>query len=191
MKVKEISIEQWQNLISKFPQATLFHATKCIQGLRKGFPHVEVRPYAILNEENEVIGLSPLGFTQKGPFKILGSPLPLLFTPYQLPLLQDFSCIALDQVLKLTVEMFKPRYFVASFPPDMRNIIQSNKTTMRWKPPKILVNLPVGAEKPWKGLKAQTRNQVRQAERQGVEACEPKSIDKWLKDYYEMHKKCI
>lgn len=50
------------------------------------------------------------------------------------------------------------------------------------------LDLTKGADKLWKNFRAETRNQVRQAEKRGVEIYEPKSLGDWLEDYYAMHK---
>ncbi len=185
MRLKEIGIEEWAERIKGYPRVSLFHTCEWLKILKDGFTHTEIKLYAVLDEKNMAIGLLPIEVTQKGPFKVGGSPLPGLFTPYQGPLLLNFSESVLGGMLKLTTQLVKPRYFALSLPSDGegRKLVGSG-----WELKKtIVVNLTLGSEQLWKNFKAETRNQVRQAERQGVEIYEPKVLDDWLADYYAMH----
>lgn len=189
MKLKEISTEEWQDHSGKFPQASFFHTLEWLQVLRMGFPHVEVKLYVILNEQDKIIGLLPVELAQKGPFKLGGSPLPGLFTPYQGPLLLESSNAVLKKVPVRAAEMLKVHYFALSFPPDDQNGMPLGEDSANWEVKKtLLLDLTKGPEELWKNFKAQTRNKVRQAERQGVEIYEAESLDSWLEDYYVMHK---
>lgn len=188
LRLREIGIEEWAELVEEHPRATLFHTREWLQVLRDGFSRIEMRLYIIVDEENRPIGLLPMEFTQKAPFKLGGSPLPGLFTPYQGPLLLDVPEVPVEEVLGLVVEILKPHYFALSLSPDMRNSVPTDRASANWELRKtIIVNLTVGPEKLWKSFKAETRNQVRQAERRGVEIYEPKSLDDWVQDYYAMH----
>jgi len=186
MRLEEVGIEEWTERTKGYPRASLFHTREWLKILKDGFPRIEIKLYAVLDEKNMAIGLLPIEVTQKGPFKVGGSPLPGLFTPYQGPLLLNFSESVLGDMLKLITQLVKPRYFALSLPSDgdARKLV-----ALGWELKKtIVVNLSLGSEQLWKNFKAETRNQVRQAERQGVEIYEPKALDDWLADYYAMHK---
>ena len=189
MRLKEIDFEEWIKLVNDYPGATLFHTHEWLQTLKEGFSHIDVKLYAILDVQNRTIGLLPAEFAQKGPFKLGGSPLPGLFTPYQGLLLLDSSDAALKEAPGLVTEMSKAHYFALSFPPDKHGKLLNIDDSANWEPKKtLLVDLTWGTERLWKNFKAQTRNEVRQAEKRGVEIHEPASLDGWLEDYYAMHK---
>lgn len=189
MRMEEIGIEEWSEVCKRCPKATLFHTREWLQILREGFSHIEIKLYAIINEENRTVGLLPVEFVRKGPFKLGGSPLPGLFTPYQGPLLLELSNAVLRKVPVLVAKMLRVHYFALSLPPDDQSGVLLGEESPNWEPKKtFLLDLTVGAEQLWKKFKAETRNQVRQAERRGVEIYEAESLDSWLKDYYAMHK---
>jgi len=188
MKLKEITIEQWQDLIGKFPQVSFFHTPEWLQVLKMGFPHVKIKLYVILNKQDKIIGLLPIEFTRKGPFRLAGSPLPGLFTPYQGPLLLSDTGTEVEKVAMSAIKILKPSYFTFSLPPNKHSKMLTGGDSGNWENKKtIIVDLTVGEENLWKGLRKRTRNQVRQAERRGVEICEAKSLDEWLVEYYAMH----
>ena len=190
MKLKEINTEQWQDLIGKFPRASFFHTLEWLKVLKVGFTHVAVRLYAILDEHerDKIIGLLPVEFARKGPFRLAGSPLPGLFTPYQGPLLFEAPDTILKEVSRLAAEVSKAHYFAVSLPPDGYSELPGGEGPANWEPKKtLLLDLTLGKEQLWKNFKAETRNQVRQAEKRGVEIYEPTALDEWLEDYYAMH----
>ncbi len=188
MKLKEIGLAEWKGLVDEYPNATLFHTPEWLRVLKEGFPHIEIKLYAIVNGKNRIIGLLPVELARKGPFKLGGSPLPGLFTPYQGPLLLDSPSIVVEEVLKNVVQVCKPHYLAVSFSPEGSSGMRGSGNPTSWELKKtILLDLALGAEKLWEKLKAETRNQVRQAERRGVEIYTPKSPDEWLEDYCAMH----
>jgi len=189
MRLKEINVEKWEALANGHPEASLFHTPEWLKIIQDGFPRVEVKCYRILNEKDDTIGLLPIQFTRKVVLRVCGSPLPGLFTPYQGPLLLGSPDIVREEASRLAIQLFKPHYFALSLPPDGHSEVLVGGDSANWEPKKtFLLDLTVGAERLWKGFKAETRNQVRQAERRGVEIYEPKSLNDWLKDYYAMHK---
>lgn len=188
MKLKEITFEEWAERIKNYHNLNFFHTCEWFNVLRDSFSHVEIKLYAILDEQSRIIGLLPLEFTRKGPFKLCGSPLPGLFTPYQGPLLLEAHYIGLEGVLRLAVQLFRPHFFMLSLPPDKRKALLVCKGSANWEVKKtFLIDLTLGREQLWKKLAPETRNQVRQAERHGVEIYEPKSLRDWIEDYYAMH----
>jgi lipid II:glycine glycyltransferase (peptidoglycan interpeptide bridge formation enzyme) len=50
----------------------------------------------------------------------------------------------------------------------------------------IVVDLTSGEAELWKKIKKNTRNQVRQARKAGVEIAGPESDDKWIPEYYDI-----
>jgi len=190
VKLKEINTDQWQDLIGKFTEASFFHTPEWLQVLKMGFPHVEVKLYAILNEHErgKLIGLLPVELARKGPFRLAGSPLPGLFTPYQGLLLLSHTDTDVGKVAMCAIKILKPHYFALSLPPDGYSEMLVGEGSANWEPKKtLLLDLTLGTEQLWKNFKAETRNQVRQAEKRGVEIYEPRSLDDWLGDYYAMH----
>jgi len=188
MRLKETSIEVWAERINGYPGVNFFHTCEWLKILEEGFPNIKIKLYSVLDEQNRTIGLLPVEYAQRGPFKLGGSPLPGLFTPYQGPLLLESSDTVLKEVPGLAAETLKTHYFALSFPPDRRSETLLSEGSSNWEPKKtFLLDVTLGAEQLWKNLKAETRNQVRQAERHGVEIYEPKALDDWLTDYYAMH----
>lgn len=189
MRLKEISIKEWAEKIKSYPQVSLFHTYEWLKVLKDGFPHIKIKFYAVLDEQDNAVGLLPVEFVRKGPFKMGGSPLPGLFTPYQGPLLLNSSESVLRDMLKLIIRLVKPHYFALSLPPNGPSEMFVGGSSANWELKKtFLLDLTLGVERLWKNLRAETRNQVRQAERRGVEIYEAKSLDDWLEHYYLMHK---
>lgn len=188
MRLKEITIKEWTDKINDHSHLTLFHTFEWCEILKDGFPHIEIKFYTILDEQNRTICLLPIEFARKGPFKLCGSPLPGLFTPYQGPLLLEPPDIGLEEVAKLAIQLFKPHFFALSLSPDRHKGTLVRRGLANWELKKtFLLDLTAGREQLWKNLDPETRNQVRQAERRGVEIYEPKSLSDWIEDYFAMH----
>jgi len=188
MKLKEVDFEEWAELVNRHPGASLFHTREWLQILEEGFPHINLKLYVVLDAENETVGLLPAEFAQKGPFKLGGSPLPGLFTPYQGLLLLEPVNTDLKGVARLVAKASKAQYFALALPPNRPNEAIP-KEPAGWELKKtFLLNLTLEAEQLWKNFKAETRNQVRQAQRRGVEIYEPEVLDDWIEDYYAMHR---
>lgn len=186
--LKEINVEEWSELVNAHPMATLFHTKEWLEILEEGFPWIKVKLYALLDVYGKPLGVMPVEFTRKLMFLLAGSPLPGLFTPYQGPLFLNPSDIDIGNLPTLIFQMLKPHFLAIAIPPD-RTICSTTLIPPGWAIQKtILVNLEKGVDQLWKNLKSETRNQIRQAQRRGVEIFEPNSLDQWLKDYWEMHK---
>lgn len=191
--LREITLDEWTEMSSGCREKTLFHSRQWLQVLSEGFPHLEVKLYAAVDKEKRIAGLLPVECERKGPFKLVGSPLPRIFTPYQGPLLLDSSDNSgniFEEMVELIFRMLKVHYFTLSLPPNISaaNQVRRNSPHL-WETKKtILLDLSVGVDKLWKGLKSETRNEVRQAERRGVEISEAGTLDEWLGDFYLMHR---
>jgi len=188
VRLKEIDLDEWERSAEDGPKATLFHTRAWLEILREGFPHVEVRAYRIVDEAKRTIGLLPMQFCRKGPFRLAGSPLPGLLTPYQGPVLFKSADTTIEQVQRLAVKSFRPDYFTLSVPPEAECGRLPNVGLRDWQLRKtLLLDLTVGPERLWEAFDAETRNQVRQATRRGAEIYEPASLGDWLETYSTMH----
>ena len=186
--LKEIELEEWIRLVNGHPMATLFHTKEWLEILKEGFPWIKVKLYALIDKHGKPLGVVPVEFTRKLTFLLAGSPLPGLFTPYQGPLFLNSSDINTDELPARIARMLKPHFLTIAIPPD-RTVCSAGLVPPGWSIQKtILVNLEKGVDQLWKSLKGETRNQVRQAQRRGVEIYEPNSLEQWLRDYWEMHK---
>jgi len=186
--LKEIDIEEWGGLVNGHPMATLFHTKEWLEILKEGFPWIKVKLYALIDRHGKPLGAVPVEFTRRVMFLLVGSPLPRLFTPYQGPLFLNSSDVSISELPKLIARVLKPHFFTIAIPPA-EAVRSMASVPPGWTIRKtILVDLEKGVDQLWKNLKGETRNQVRQAQRRGVEIYEPNSIDQWLEDYWEMHK---
>lgn len=191
--LQEITLDNWTELSSGFQEKTIFHSYEWFQILKEGFPNLEIKLYAIIDNERKIIGLLPIECARIGPLKLGGSPLPRYFTPYQGPLLMSYSdnCSKMfEEMADLVFRKLKVHYFTLSFPPHNHAEVHARQASHQlWETKKtLLLDLSVGVDKLWKGLKSETRNEVRQAERRGVEIIEAHTLDEWLGDYYLMHR---
>lgn len=188
MRLKEIDIEEWIGLVSGHPRATLFHTQEWLEILKEGFPWINLKLYALIDDRGKPSGVVPVEFARKLMFLLAGSPLPGLFTPYQGPLFLNSPGVSVSELSKLIARTLKPRFFAVALPPGGTVRLMAS-TPPSWTIQKtILVDLERGAEQLWKSLKGETRNQIRQAQRRGGEIYEASSVDEWLGDYWEMHK---
>lgn len=189
MKLEEITLEEWAESSENYPNKVFFHTHEWLKILRQGFPHIKIRLYRILNDKNREIGLLPVELTRKVFLLASGAPLPGIFTPYQGPLLSDNNNILIEEIPELVNLLPKTHYFTLSIPPSNNEQWHINKGKLHWWIRKtLLIDLTVGIDQLWKNLKAETRNEVRQAERRGVEIYEPRALNEWIEDYYFMHK---
>jgi hypothetical protein len=188
MMLKEIDFEEWDELINCHPMATLFHTKEWLKILKEGFPWTKVKLYALINRHGKPLGVVPVELTRKLLFLLAGSPLPGLFTPYQGPLSLNSSDIDIGNLPTLIAQTLKPHFLAIAIPPD-RTVCPAISVPPGWTNQRtILVDLKEGVDQLWRNLKSETRNEVRQAQRRGVEIYEPTSLDQWLRDYWEMHK---
>ena len=188
MRLMEIDIEEWAEFVTNHPQTTLFHTREWISTLREGFPSVDVKLYSIIDKKEDIIGVIPVEINRKMLFRLAGSPLPGLFTPYQGPLLLDSSEVSECELTGVILQTLKPQFFALDFSPSNSiALVDSNLSAGECRKT-ILVNLDAAVDQLWRRLKAKTRNEIRQAQQRGVEIYEPSSASEWLGDYWEMHK---
>jgi lipid II:glycine glycyltransferase (peptidoglycan interpeptide bridge formation enzyme) len=179
IKLRHLSKEEWALLIEQCSNVTLFHTLDWFKVISETWP-VSVHLLSI-EEDGQVVGLLPLIEKKKFGLKFVGSPVRGHFTPYLGPILMDGSYLNYSTLLRCIIHEFSPDYIELSIPPkrDANRRDFKNQQT-------ILLDLTKGEKAIWEGMKGETRSQVRQAIKLGVEVFEPKQLKDWLPYYYPM-----
>jgi lipid II:glycine glycyltransferase (peptidoglycan interpeptide bridge formation enzyme) len=181
MKLKQLSKEEWALSIERCSNVTIFHTLDWFEVISETWPHLSVHLLSI-EEDGQVLGLLPLIERRKFGLKFIGSPVRGHFTPYLGPVLISSSySINYSDLLRSIIYKFAPDYVEISLPPKS-NTDWGNFEYQRT----LLLDLTKGEESIWKGMKGETRSQVRQAMKLGVEVFEPKRLKDWLPYYYAM-----
>lgn len=188
MKVTELSSEEWAGLLKVAHSATIFHSNEWLRVLERTYK-CEVRRLGFL-EGGDLVGGIPVCLTRKFIYRLVGSPVSGMVTPYQGPVCLDPSQYGPVFTAFWCHATSMPWDFVEVTPPPESPLVnwRSNDPRIRYESLKtIYVDLTQGEMKLLRQMEADCRNQVRQSEQRGAE-CRASNPDRgdWLNSYYEM-----
>lgn len=149
-------------------------------------------PVGVLSEADRPVALVVYFETRRGPFRLIGSPLPGSFTPYQRPLwLGAVGEDAQHEILAGQHGFLRRRGYSSIewwFPgrdaglAGLARSIGGVVTEM----PTLLLDIEPSAEAMWKKMDTRGRNMVRKAEKAGVVVRRCEGTDEEIARYYRM-----
>lgn len=180
-----VSLDEWDALLSAFPDRSVFHTRSWLDLLASAF-RLEPIPIAVRDQQKNV-ALWPVLSLRKGPFRILGSPLPGWGTPYLGPLFLDpaSSQGACAAVLKEPV-VRRASYFECRVIDPSERITLADfgfRRLLRFET--YLLALARTEEELWAGCDSKCRNMVRKGQKKGFEVRE--ELDSgFINDFWKM-----
>lgn len=180
MKIISLSEEDWNQQIQGVSPLTPFHQVSWHRVLKSTFKDLAVEYYAI-EQSGKATSLIPIFKRKRFGLKLMGSPLRGMFTSYLGPLSENGTEMDADEMLNRLFRVLSPDFFELASAPKHSLVIDGACPSET-----ILVDLAPGEAELWKKMKKKTRNQVRQAQKAGVEIVGPETNDDWILEYYDM-----
>lgn len=182
--ISEVESEQWDDLLSEFPNATVFHTLAWQQILLAAGAARFHLLQAQLDGECEAVW--PCQEMRKGPLRVMGSPLPGMSTAYMGPLFK--SRYNTDEVVDA---FFQHNVFStpAFFAVKSLNVEEVDLSTRGFD--KVLefdtycIDLTQTQDEIWANFKSECRSRIRKAQKLGLEVRE-ESSDEFINDYWAM-----
>lgn len=178
MKLKSLNKDEWNTLIKEYFIPTPFHTFEWLNILSETWPETKIYFFSI-EDEKENIGLLPVIAKKRLGLRLMGSPLGGYYTPYLGPILRDYNNFIYSSLIKCLIQKLSPDFLEISFPTGLNINLEGTKTMST-----VLIDLTKGEDFLWKNMKKETRSQVRQAKKLGVETFSPTELESWLSDYY-------
>lgn len=185
MNVTRCPLDQWDEVLSHFPQHTIFHTRPWLELLIgvHGLKPVLV----VARDGDRPVACWPCLWMRKGPVRVFGSPLPGWSTAYIGPLFNDDvdTHDALEAMLG-SRWLRRQAYFACKVLDDRRTIdLAPFGFTAVMQFDTYLIDLTEDEDTLWSNLKGECRTRVRKADRLGVEIVEETSRD-FADDYWKM-----
>lgn len=182
LRVKEIDVATYARFLqAQGSAATPFHSAYWINSVQDGF-RVRTRLLGVFDKDS-LFAVCPFSDRRLGPVHLIGSPLPRTFTPYQGAVWSPDTTDSLRlQSLASLVKYLSSPYVRMQWSPWVTPIEQA-RMIPAYTP---IINLELGGEELFRKMKADTRNQVRQAFRRGVEIRQVAELGEWVDDYLSL-----
>ena len=175
----------WDGLLRGFPQRTVFHSTPWLNAVANAYGFKLI--LAAAADGDRTVALWPCVEKYKGPFRILGSPLPGTSTPYLGPLFRDG--VDIDAVVRAFAadrtigrhSFFACRTQDRGRPVDLGPL--GFAKLLRFETYVIDLGKPEGEL--WANLKSECRNRIRKARKSGIQVRLEDSPD-FLGEFWQM-----
>jgi len=188
MKVVELSPGEWDGLVQRSPQATLFHTNEWLTILEQTYKPQVFRLGFIDGER--LLGGIPVLVRKKFIYRIAGSPSSGTATPYQGFICFDpADCGRLFQAFWSYTHTRAWDFVEVTPPPGMSHGMKmSSLANVRCQPRQtICLDLAQGEEWIFGAMEKDCRNQIRQAEKRGAVVEEVvASNSQWVEAYFDM-----
>lgn len=184
LDVTSCALAQWDDVLSHFPQHTIFHRAAWIELL---IAVHDLKPSLVtVRQEGRPVAAWPSLWLRKGPLRIIGSPLPGWSTAYMGPLFAGEADVNVALAAMLDSRWMRAAYINCKALDDRRPIDLSafGFTGVR-DFDTYMVDLTQGEEALWDNLKSECRTRVRKARNQQLEIAEETSRD-FADDYWTM-----
>lgn len=176
---------EWDELVQRFPDRTVFHRRAWLQSVEQA--HRAKVLLARADSDQGCVAVWPCLEQRKGPFRILGSPLPGWSTVYLGPLFAEG--VAVHAVLKAFFA--EPMFCRAAYcyckvvDADREVDLSCLGFTRVSRYRTYLLSLTRSEEELWKNMESRGRNMVRKAKKAGLEVRKEKGLD-FVGDFWEM-----
>jgi len=177
--------EDWDDLVRRFPDRTVFHGLPWLTLLCEA--HRLKRLLIRADADGQCVAVWPCLDLRRGPFRIVGSPLPGWSTAYLGPLFAPG--VDLAPVLEAVFEspfLRRWSYFRFRVIDEHREIdLQPRGFSRLAREETYLLDLSAPEAALWNNLKSECRSRIRKAQRQGVEV-RVEHDDQFLEDFWLM-----
>ncbi|MFQ5462955.1 MAG: lipid II:glycine glycyltransferase FemX [Phycisphaerae bacterium] len=167
--IDQVQPEDWDKAIEPLSVRTVFHSRAWLESVCAAYGYRLV--LACARTHGNVVAAWPAIETRKGPFRILGSPLPGTSTPYLGPLFsRDADVPAILTAFMKDRTLGRYSYFACRTQDEHRTVDLSDRgftDLLRFET--YLVDLTLSEEDRWAGMKSECRNRIRKATKSGVE----------------------
>ncbi len=181
-------IARWDELVANYPNRELFHRKawlEYLQATRK----LEMRYWAI-RESGRLVGYFCGGILQKGPFRILGSPLKGWATNFLGPLItSDVDQPALIAALDVLARRERLAMIEIENPVLSDECMYCSGYVGVAQPTYVVTLTPADPEQMWKAINVKSRQKVRKARRLGVtveESTDSSMTDEFFDQFVEV-----
>ena len=184
-KVAQCLPENWDQLVKGFPFYTVFHSLAWLRSIEACYP---IRLFLLtLTCQGKFVAAWPVLEQRKGPFRIVGSPLPGWATVYLGPLFSDDIDIDAAITSFMDTYPFKGAAYIYCKVMNLGNEIDLNKHGFILKNnyKTYLLDLSKNEEVLWRNLKKGCKSSTKKAMKAGLEIRVEKSED-FIKDFWEM-----
>jgi CelD/BcsL family acetyltransferase involved in cellulose biosynthesis len=185
VSVVDPASSEWDALVARFRDQTIFHSSAWLQIIAAAHG---VKPGGVKAEQQgQCIGVWPFREMRKGPFRVIGSPLPGWSTAYMGPLIAEDADVhavlhtLLDHRACKRYAYFACRTLVHRHDVDLAPFGFSllNKFETYW------IDLTQAEDVLWAALKSECRSRIRKAEKEGVEV-RRENDGAFLEDFWRM-----
>jgi hypothetical protein len=181
--VAEASLAEWDDLVARFPDRTVFHRSAWLEAIACTLSFKLILTKVLRGQE--CVAIWPCFETRKGPFRVLGSPLPGSSTPYLGPLFAPDADMtsALEQFMA-SWKLGPLSYFACRTQDEHREV---NLRPFGFNPIRrfetYLIDIGQAEETLWANLSSECRNRIRKARKSGLEVHVEENLD-FLGDFW-------
>jgi CelD/BcsL family acetyltransferase involved in cellulose biosynthesis len=188
MKVVELSPGDWDGLVQRSAEATLFHTNEWLTILEQTYKAQVLR--LGFTEGDRLLGGIPVLVRKKFIYRIAASPSSGMATPYQgIICLDPADYGRLLQAFWSYTHTCEWDFVEVTFSPATSQLIRVSGLAhvRREQRQTITLDLSQGEERIWSGMYSECRRKIRQGERSGavIEEAAAEDID-WVESYYRM-----
>jgi hypothetical protein len=180
--IEEIDEDAYCRFLSIAANSTIFHSLKWLKIIREGF-NIGIRLLGFY-QNGQMRAICPIEFQGPLVFRLSGSPLPRLFTPYQ-GILWHPEVGEDEKVASICLlgRYLRSSYFRMQWEPCGVSEAVFDSFEKAYTP---TLDLKVGEESIFNGMKGETRNQVRQAAKRGIQVKFVQEGGDWINDYLRL-----
>jgi len=183
-RIDSFEPQSWDREVSQLETGLIFHHSAWLDYLQQAFKWKLLTFRAI--EGGTTVGLFTGLLQKKGPFTILGSPLPGTLTDYLGPALDQKAGV--EEFLAALERMCRRQGIdlVQLGHPALQPDLMAREGFTAYNGELLEIPLSAEPEEMWANLKGKCRNRIRKAQKSGLEVVdgdEPELID----DYYRQH----
>ncbi len=167
-EIRRVEPSRWDALVARFPERTVFHQRAWLDAVGESYGF-RVNLVAALRN-GETVAIWPSVEKRKGPFRVLGSPLPGTSTPYLGPLFAEEADV--PGVLAACIDdriLGRYSFFACRTQERARRVDLSEhgfSELLRFET--YLIDLRLGEDELWSNLKSECRNRIRKARTAGL-----------------------
>lgn len=173
-------LKKWDALIEASPYGTIFHLLGWLRIVEK---HTNSKLYPLIGLKGEkVIGVFPLFYKRKGPFKMVFSPPPKTGVPYMGPVLLGYEKLKQEKKESLIIDFytevdkfihdnFRPAYIYFKLPPGLVDCRPFKWLGYQANPVySYLLDISIGSPNLESDFSLQARRNIKKAEKDGLSA---------------------
>lgn len=171
LTVRELDAAQWDSAVNRAPLATVYHRDAWLGALESSTGTKVHR--LVCEQDGAPVCIWPIGLLRKGPLRVGGSPLPGWNTAYLGPVFTDDANdpIAILRTMLRTAPIRNPSFIALRMMDEACDLESLGfRETRAFET--FEMDLTLGEEALWSGLKSTCRTRIRKGEKNGLEVRE-------------------